>query len=75
MGEPQMTHTQLTAWRERLGWTKTQAAAALDLSPNSYGALEAGRYLDGRESIRPVRIKRHIALACAAIEHNLKPLK
>ena len=70
-----MTPASLTAWRERFGWTQAEAARQLDLSPNAYGALEAGRYLDGREPTRPIRIKRHIALACAAIEHDLKPLK
>ena len=74
MGEPQMTHTQLTAWRERLGWSQAEAARQLGLSPNAYGAFEAGHYLDGRPS-KPARIKRHIALACAALAYGLPPLE
>lgn len=70
-----MTPATLTAWRERLGWTQAKAAAELELSPNTYGALEAGIYLDGRANINPTRIRRHIALACAAIQADLQPLK
>lgn len=66
-----MTSEQLTTWREHLGWSQAEAARQLDLSSNAYGALEAGHYLDGRKHDGPVRIKRHIALACAAIAFGL----
>ena len=38
-----MTASELTAWRARLGWTKSEASAQLGISPNSYFAYEVGR--------------------------------
>ncbi len=64
-----MTPASLKAWRERLSWTKTRAAAELGLSPNGYAAYEAGRW-----NGKPRPIPRHIALACAAIAHGLPPI-
>ena len=64
-----MTSASLKSWRERLHWTKDRAAKELGLSPNGYAALEAGHFIG-----RPRPIRRHIALACAALAHGLPPI-
>lgn len=74
-----MTPEALKEWRERLGFTKTQACAALGLSPNAYAAYERG-YLEtpvwgglGNPLRRPRPIPKHIALACKALALGLSP--
>ena len=57
-----MTPASLTAWRERLGLNKSEAAAVLGLSRNAYTAYEAGRW-NGK--VR--KIPKYIALACKCI--------
>ena len=59
-----MTPASLKAWRERMGWTKARAAQELELSPNGYAALEAGHH-----NGKPRPIRRHIELACLALEN------
>ena len=71
-----MTPTELTAWRKRLGLTKGEAAKALGLSPNGYGAYERGwidvskRQIQGwtmkKRENRPIPI--HVELACERLE-------
>ena len=56
--------TPFAAWRARLGVSKSEAARVLGLSRNSVIAYETGR--------RP--LPRHVALACAAVEADIKPL-
>ena len=58
-----MSSEELIAWRERMGITKGEAAKALGLSPNGYGAYERGYYGGCR---RP--IPRHVELACERLE-------
>lgn len=58
-----MTPKSLTAWRDRLGLNKSQAAKALGLSRNGLEAYEKGR----------TRIPHYIALACAALAYGLPP--
>jgi len=58
-----MTPASLTAWRERLGLNKSEAALRLGLSRNAYMGYEAGSK----------RIPLYIALACAAVSYGLPP--
>jgi DNA-binding XRE family transcriptional regulator len=58
-----MTAEAITAWRERLGFNRSEAARALGVARNTYAAYEAGT----------VRIPLYIALACAAIACGLRP--
>lgn len=57
-----MTTDALRAWQARMGFTADQAAEALDVGRRTYFDWLAGR----------VRIRRHIALACAAIEAGIQ---
>ena len=61
----------LEAWRGRFGWTRTRAAAELDLHHTTYRAYETGAYWDGVKS----RIPRHVLLAAAALAHGIPPIK
>lgn len=58
-----MTADQFKQWRERLGFTRIEAAAALGMGRN-----QPQRYEDGQP------IPRYVALACAAIAHGLPPI-
>ena len=58
-----MTPKSLTAWRERLGLNKSEAARRLGLARNSLEAYESGRS----------SIPTYIALACAALAFGLPP--
>lgn len=53
----------LAAWRERMGFSKTDAADALGCSRNSWAAWEGG------ES----EVPRYIGLACAALALGMTP--
>ena len=53
-----MTPAEFTAWRDRMGWTKRQAAAELGIGINIPKALEDGT----------TTISRTIELACEALE-------
>ena len=64
-----MTPTDLTAWRQRLGLTKGQAAEALGVSYSMYRYYERGARHDGT----PVYIPYTVALACAAVAYGLPP--
>ena len=64
-----MSPASLKAWRERMGWTKARAAQELELSPNGYAALEAGFAIGPRSGMRERPIRRHIELACLALEN------
>ena len=50
-----MIPAELTAWRKRLGLTKGDAAKALGLSPNGYGAYERGYLINRRMAKRGER--------------------
>lgn len=39
-----MTADELKEWRYRMGWTQTEAAAALNTSVRTYQGWEQGRY-------------------------------
>jgi len=58
-----MTPESLRAWRARRKWSKTEAARQLGISTNAYAYYESGRW----------PIKKHIALACAAIALGVPP--
>ena len=63
-----MTPADLAAWRQHMGYTQAQAAAALGVQPVTYQEWERGaRFRDGR----PVEIDRRTALACAALAAGL----
>ena len=59
-----MTAQSLTAWRERLGLNRSEAARALGLSRNSIQHYEEGR-----------AIPLYVALACAALAHGIPPIR
>lgn len=61
------TSDELKLWRLRLGLTQEQAAHALDISRVHYSEMERG--VD-----RALPLKKSYALACAAIEEEVKPL-
>ncbi|UXN75824.1 helix-turn-helix domain-containing protein (plasmid) [Devosia sp. A8/3-2] len=58
-----MTKEDFKAWREHMGFTRTQACDALGL-----GRDTPQRYEDGKANI-PL----YVALACAASAHGLSP--
>lgn len=58
-----MTPAEFTAWRRHLGVSKRRAAEMLGVSINMPTRYERGE----------TDIPRFIALACAAIAHNLPP--
>ena len=60
-----MTPAELTAWRTRMGWLKGEAAKALGLSLNGYGASERG-YVRVIENTR--RNPNHVKQACERLE-------
>lgn len=61
-----MTGPDLKAWRARLGYTQTAAAAALDISVSQIADYESGHK---RGTDRTAPIPRHVELACFALEH------
>lgn len=63
-----MVSNDLIKWRKSHDWTQIEAATALRISRRSYQMLEAGDYGRGKTEIDFV-----IALACSAIDANLKP--
>jgi hypothetical protein len=73
-----MTPADLTAWRTRMGWLKGEAAKALGLSLNGYGAYERG-YVEGEPIAgtpllryrKPRPIPKHVELACEALEARI----
>jgi hypothetical protein len=67
-----ITPEPLRAWQARMGFTNIEAAEALGMSLGSYVQLRKGI---SRNTGYPVRIDRRTALACAAIEHGIKPLE
>lgn len=58
-------------WRERMGWTQSQAAQALGVSVPTYQRQELGKNLQTGQSIEPDRRTR---LACAALLSGLAPI-
>jgi len=63
-----MTPTDLAAWRQHMGYTQREAAAALGVSAPAYQQWERGSRFD---SGAPVEIDRRTALACAALAAGL----
>lgn len=59
-----MTPADLRLWQARMGYTADKAAQALGVGRRTYFDWLAGS----------VRIKRHIALACAALEAGVAPV-
>ena len=60
------------AWRERLGWTQAQAAAALGVTRTTYLTWELGHsYTTGK----PVAAPKVAELAAAALEAGLPPIQ
>jgi len=58
-----MTPENLRAWRARRNWSKAEAARQLGLSTNAYAYYESGRW----------KIKKFVALACAALALGVTP--
>lgn len=64
-----MSPEQFKAWREHLGLSQQDAAAALGISKGSVQLYERGAR---REDERPVVIPKTVALACAAIALGIR---
>lgn len=58
-------------WRETMGWTQAQAAAALGISVPTYQRHELGKNLQTGQAVEPDLRTR---LACAALLAGLAPL-
>ena len=65
-----MTPSDLRAWQAHMGYTYDTAAAALGVSRGTYADWLAGR---SRTTGRPIKIRRMVALACAALAAGLDP--
>ena len=65
-----MTHENLKAWRECMGYTQRRAAEALGVSLVTYQRMERGANFD---TGRAMPIDRRTALACAALSAGLAP--
>ena len=65
-----MTPADLRAWQAHMGYTYDTAAAALGVSRGTYADWLAGR---SRTTGRPIKIRRMVALACAALAAGLDP--
>jgi hypothetical protein len=61
----------LRAWQERMGFTNITAAEALDMTRSAYAAMIAVNVQNPKNRSR---ISLRTALACAAIEHGVKPI-
>lgn len=66
-----MTNADFVAWHARMGFTYDAGRIKLGVSEATYSD-----YLSGvsRTTGKPVKYKLMLALACAAIEAELKPL-
>ena len=62
----------LRAWQRRMGFTYDTASAALGISRSSYTAMLA---VDVKNPRNKSKIDLRTALACAAIEHGIKPIE
>lgn len=60
-----MTHTGFAAFRERMGWNRTELSEALDIDRRTARLYEEGA--------RP--IPRYIALACASLAMGVPPME
>lgn len=62
----------LRDWQARMEYSNVQAAEALGMSLSAYVQLRTGK---SRTSGYPIRIDLRTALACAAIEAGIPPVK
>jgi DNA-binding XRE family transcriptional regulator len=60
-----MSPAGFKAFRERMGWSRSQCAENLQLDRKTHRRMEEGLS----------SIPRHIALACAALAHGLPPME
>lgn len=65
-----MTPKDFKDWREQMGLSQKAAADALGISKPTVENYDRGTR---REDGRPVVIPRTVALACAALYHNIEP--
>ena len=63
-----MTPADFRAWHEAMGYTYDTGAAALGVSRGTYADYLAGT---SRTTGEPIKIKRTVALACAALAAGL----
>ena len=63
-----MTPADLRAWQAHMGYTYDTAAKALGVSRGTYAEWLAGR---SRNTGKPIKISKLVALACAAIAAGL----
>ena len=66
--ESAMTPADLRAWQAHMGYTYDTAAKALGVSRGTYAEWLAGR---SRNTGKPIKISKLVALACAAIAAGL----
>lgn len=62
----------LGAWRARMGLSQRAAAAALGITLTTYQQHERGRSWRTGEAVEPPAT---LLLACAAIEHGIRPIE
>lgn len=63
-----MTPADLKAWQQAMGYTYDTAAKALGISRSTYADCLSGA---SRTTGRPIKIKRVMSLACAALAAGL----
>lgn len=66
-----MTADDFRAWHQVMGYTYHTGAAALGVSRGTYADWLAGT---SRTTGKPIRIKRTVALACAALAAGMEPV-
>lgn len=60
---PKLNAATLALWRERMGYSQTEAAEVLGCSRNAWAGWEQGEH----------RVPRYIGLACAALALGMTP--
>jgi transcriptional regulator with XRE-family HTH domain len=67
-----MSPQQLIDFRTRMGWTQSELARRLDLSPSRISDYEAGRTRS--KPPRPALVPKVVELACRWLEEHARPL-
>ena len=70
---PDLTPTQVRAWRERLSLTQKEAAERLGVAVSQYQSYERGQYVS-HTGPRPAPPPLTVRLAMSALEAELPPV-